>query len=135
MFAIAIAPKDGWLRDSEFIPFRKFIMNAKHLTLGLFGLAVTPFILSASASACTPAPDNPDGCDGLNGGRIRVQEIPRLTPQWRVPIPPTCLSCPPLREAALEERINPSVLQAEQVHQLQPQLIQQEQLLNQQRGF
>ncbi|MGK7913753.1 MAG: hypothetical protein AB4050_20060 [Synechococcus sp.] len=110
-------------------------MNVKHLTLGLFGLAVTPFIVSASASACTPAPDNPDGCEGLNGGRIRVQVAPRPIPHWQVPIPPTCLSCPPLREAALQEKINPSVLQTEQVNQLQPQLVQHEQLLNQHGGF
>ena len=110
-------------------------MNAKHLTLGLFGLAVTPFIVSASASACTPAPDNPDGCDGINGGRIRVQVPPRQIPRWPGPFPPTCLSCPPLREAALEERINPRVMEVEQVDQLQPQIMQEELLLNQQGGF
>ncbi|MEL7086424.1 MAG: hypothetical protein AAF268_11290 [Cyanobacteria bacterium P01_A01_bin.3] len=99
-------------------------MNAKHLTFGLFGLAVTPFIFGASASACTPAPDNPDGCDGINGGRIRVQVPLRRIQRWPGPFPPTCLSCPSLREATLEERINPSALQAEQLNQLQHQHVQ-----------
>ena len=111
-------------------------MNAKHLTLGFFGLALAPVIFSASASACTPAPDNPNGCDGINGGPIRLQPVPRETLQLRVPIPhPTCLSCPSLRDSALEEHINPGALQTQQVNGIQPQFIHQENLFNHQRGF
>lgn len=105
-------------------------MNVKYLALmGFCGLALAPLCFSSPASACTPAPDNPNGCDGINGGIIR--RIPR-EPQVKIPYPgPTCLSCPSLYDRLDPEvQVNPQVIE-----QLQPQVIQQPQLLNMRTGY
>ena len=44
------------------------------------GLAISASFIEA-ANACTPAPDNPNGCDGINGGRPKIPT-------------PVCLNCP-----------------------------------------
>ena len=109
-------------------------MNVKQMTLlGLFGLAIAPIAIGVPASACTPAPDNPNGCDGINGP-IRIQPYPYpqeiLRPQ--IPYPePVCLSCPPI------DRLDARVLleKEPEVLQIQPEVIQESQLLEIPRAY
>lgn len=67
-------------------------MNSRFFALlGLCGFGLLSVSMVAPASACTPHPDNPSGCDVFNPGRIRVIPIPEKFP----PKPgPACLSCP-----------------------------------------
>ncbi len=72
--------------------------------IGFLGISTLPIAVSLPVYACTPAPDNPDGCDGINGGRPRI------------PVP-VCTNCPPevfrLKDRSLiipAERMNRPVL-------------------------
>ena len=59
-------------------------MKLNHIILfGCLSVLGVGAIVTQPAQACTPAPDNPNGCDGINGGRPRIP-IPR----------PVCLTCP-----------------------------------------
>lgn len=67
------------------------------LLITVLGLSTLPTLGTTPAQACTPAPDNPNGCDGLNGGTPRVDD-PRIfqrNPQLKRPIGTGCLQCPP----------------------------------------
>jgi hypothetical protein len=65
------------------------------LLTGLLGLSTLPMLTAAPAQACTPAPDHPDGCDGLNGNSRLQPPVLQVRPKFKRP-GPVCLSCPPL---------------------------------------
>ena len=66
---------------------------------GFFAIAQMP------ADACTPHPDNPDGCDDWPPRRVKVEDIKVKKPfPWPGPV---CLSCPPnlvLKDQLIRER-------------------------------
>lgn len=93
--------------------------------MSLLGLSTLPALMTAPAQACTPAPDNPSGCDGLNGGGPRFNpELFQVRPKFKKPIGPVCLTCPPY-----------SLKLKDQYEQIQQPVLVQEKniLLNQER--
>ena len=101
----------------------------KLLVLGAIGISapIAAMAIAGSAEACTPHPDYPDGCDGINGRYpLRIQVLPEpLVVRPPIPFPgPTCLSCPPLvldRELSRDLRLYNAPL----VQELEPQLLEQ----------
>lgn len=90
-------------------------MKLQHIALmGLISLSTVPFALPAQA--CTPAPDNPNGCDGLNGNPRINPRIIQLQRRPKFPIGPVCLSCPPLKVKGQDQILQTQpVLQKEQI--------------------
>lgn len=96
-------------------------MKLQTVLMGLLGLSILSTVASAPAYACTPAPDNPDGCEGLNGSPRLDPRILKLRQKVKFPVGPVCLSCPPYSKLK------------EQTLQVQPVLHQEPSLLNQER--
>ncbi|MEO0376957.1 MAG: hypothetical protein AAF329_20530 [Cyanobacteria bacterium P01_A01_bin.17] len=88
--------------------------------ISLLGLSTLPTLASAPAHACTPAPDNPNGCDGLNGNPRFDPRIFELRQKIKFPVGPVCLSCPPYSAKLKEQNLL-----------VQPVLRQENVLLNQ----
>lgn len=85
--------------------------------MGVLGLSTLAPLATAPAQACTPAPDNPNGCDGLNGGTPRINpELYKARPVLKLkrPIGPVCLSCPP-DSLKLKDRVVQPVLQEDRI--------------------
>ena len=84
------------------------------LTMVTFG--VNSFVAKAPANACTPHPDNPDGCNNWPPRRIKVEDLKVKKPfPWPGPV---CLSCPSnvlLKDQLIlkESILNPSGLASE----------------------
>jgi hypothetical protein len=58
--------------------------------VGLFSLSVIASLAAAPASACTPAPDNPHGCDRIyNWPQVQVPQGGGGDDPW----PPNCPQC------------------------------------------
>ena len=90
--------------------------------VSLLGLSTLSVVATAPAQACTPAPDNPSGCDGINGTPRFDPRVSELRQKVRVPVGPTCLSCPPHTLKAKE-----------QIKPIQPELQQESTLIKQDR--
>lgn len=90
--------------------------------VSLLGLSTLSVIATAPAQACTPAPDNPNGCDGINGTPRVDRRVSELRQKVRFPVGPVCLSCPPHTLKATE-----------QIKPIQPELQQEKILIKQDR--
>ncbi|MGF1602615.1 MAG: hypothetical protein ACFCU8_11440 [Thermosynechococcaceae cyanobacterium] len=71
--------------------------------ISLLGLSTLPVLTTAPAQACTPAPDNPHGCDGINGTPRITPPVLQVRPKFKKP-GPACLSCPPFALKLKDQR-------------------------------
>ncbi len=103
----------------------------KGLTLAVLTatcLGAAFLLAEAPANACTPHPDNPDGCNNWPPRRVKVEDL-----KLKKPFPgpgPVCLSCPShvlpkdqliqketlVTEPTLNQQLDRSVIEAGQIH-------------------
>lgn len=99
------------------------------LTMVSFGIVA--IASDAPAAACTPHPDNPDGCNNWPPRRINLEDLKIKKP---IPWPgPVCLSCPSniLSQDQLilkESIVTPSSLDSESIQSFDRSMINRERL-------